>query len=106
MRGSLIIKKSNPMTKNDIVKKVTILDGIDRELAEKAVNVMINSIKESLVNGESLFLRGFGTLQVVTRKAKQVRNIKAGTSFTMPAWKKPVFKPSKSFVNEINKDNI
>lgn len=90
------------MTKNDLINNVTQLNGIDREIAKKAVNEVIESIKASLRNGEDVTLRGLGTLKVVRRKEKLVRNIGKGTTFIKPAWNKPVFVPSKNLVDELN----
>ena len=68
------------------------------------VEAIMEIIKERLANGESVYLRHFGTFTVITRHEKLGRNISKGTSIVIPEHKIPHFKPSKTFVNMIRQD--
>lgn len=68
------------------------------------VESIMEIIKERLVNGESVYLRHFGTFGVITRRQKLGRNINKGTSVVIPEHKIPHFKPSKTFINMIKQD--
>ena len=61
----------------------------------------MDSIKASLVNGEPVYLRGFGSFIIKHRAQKAARNITQKTTLTIPAHDIPAFKPAKSFVEEV-----
>lgn len=89
------------MTKKEIVDNLSDKLGMH----PKAINLIINSfmdeIKDSLETGESVFLRGFGTFNVATRKEKKARDIRNNSTVIIPQTKVPVFKAVKSFKNRI-----
>lgn len=58
-------------------------------------------IINEVARGRKVCFRGFGDYKPKEYKAKAVRNIKQGTTFTMPAKKKPVFKASPYFCKEV-----
>jgi DNA-binding protein HU-beta len=53
------------------------------------------------VEGEPVYVRGFGTFQLKKRAAKTGRNIKANTSVHIPEHFIPSFKPAKEFSSAI-----
>lgn len=58
---------------------------------------MMESIRNSMINGEEVFLRGFGSFIIKRRAQKTARNISKNTTIVIPAHNIPAFKPSKSF---------
>ena len=52
--------------------------------------------------GNNVYLRGFGSFVVKTRKEKTARNISKNTAIKIPEHKVPTFKPSKVFLEEIH----
>jgi len=54
-----------------------------------------------MINGEDIFLRGFGTFLLKQRAKKIGRNTSKGTSVNIPAHYIPAFKPCKEFVEEV-----
>ena len=58
----------------------------------------MESIKGSLIKGNPVYLRGFGSFIIKHRAQKAARNIKEETTMTIPAHDIPAFKPAKSFV--------
>ena len=89
------------MTKIELVKMVAEKTGIDQPTAMAAVEGVIDSLKESLINKESVFIRGWGTWTLKHRAQKTARNISKNTTMIIPAHDIPAFKPSKSFVNAV-----
>lgn len=85
------------MTKADIVNEVAKATGIEKIAVASVVDAVIDSIKESVCNGESVYLRGFGSFNAKQRAEKTARNITKGTTITIPAHKIAAFKPSKAF---------
>lgn len=92
------------MTKAEIVARINEKTGIEKTYALTMVESIMEIIKERMVNGESVYLRHFGTFGVITRRQKLGRNISKGTSVVIPEHKIPRFKPSKTFINMIKQD--
>jgi DNA-binding protein HU-beta len=66
---------------------------------------MLKEIKDSLREGENVYLRGFGSFIIKTRAEKIGRNIKKNTAIVIPAHNIPAFKPAKVFVESVKKGN-
>ena len=62
---------------------------------------MMDNVKESLVEGENVYLRGFGSFIVKKRAQKTGRNISKNTTIIIPEHSVPAFKPAKTFVEEV-----
>ena len=88
------------MTKAEIVNQVAKATGIEKVTVQSVVEATMDSIKASLVNGEPVYLRGFGSFIIKHRAQKAARNITQKTTLTIPAHDIPAFKPAKSFVEE------
>ncbi len=58
-------------------------------------------VKESMAGGENVYLRGFGSFIIKTRKEKTGRNITKNTSVIIPEHKIPAFKPAKVFLEQV-----
>ena len=91
------------MTKADLAKKVSDECGVDRNTVMLTIDKVLDSIRESVVNGEEVFLRGFGTFGRKHRAEKIGQNMSQGTSVVIPAHDIPSFKPAKCFKNAIAK---
>jgi DNA-binding protein HU-beta len=89
------------MTKAEIVKEIANKTGIEKVAVQATVEAIMDSIKKSMINGENIYLRGFGTFLLKKRAEKTGRNISKNTTVMIPAHMIPVFKPSKEFVTEI-----
>jgi len=61
----------------------------------------METIKETMVNGENVYLRGFGSFIIKERAEKTGRNISKNTTIIIPAHNIPAFKPAKTFVNQV-----
>lgn len=85
------------MTKAELVAAIAKKTGLDKETVLTVVEQTMVSIKDSLVDGEPVFLRGFGTFGIKTRAEKTARNIKAEKSLIVPAHNIPSFKPCPEF---------
>ena len=59
------------------------------------------SVKESLADGENVYLRGFGSFILKKRAEKTARNISKNTTIIIPEHNIPAFKPAKTFVADI-----
>lgn len=89
------------MTKADIVNEIVKTTGIEKTSVQVVVEAFMSSIKGSMVDGENVYLRGFGSFIVKERAEKTARNISKNVTIKIPAHFIPAFKPSKSFVAEV-----
>ena len=88
------------MTKAEIVKEVSKSTGIENATVSAVVEGFMEAVKGSLAKENNVYLRGFGTFEVKTRKAKTGRNITKNTTVIIPEHKVPTFKPWPDFKNQ------
>jgi integration host factor subunit alpha len=69
--------------------------GISYKEAQLLVELMIAIMKRSLINGENVKLTGFGSLNVIERKARLGRNPHTGDRIALAASKYITFRPSR-----------
>ena len=89
------------MTKAEIVREVSKSTGIETTTVSAVVEGFMSTVKQSLSEGENVYLRGFGTFEVKTRAAKTARNITKNTTLVIPEHKVPTFKPCPEFKNMV-----
>ena len=89
------------MTKADIVNEVSKNTGIEKLTVQKAVEAFMETVKDSLVDGKNVYLRGFGCFVVKKRAEKTARNISRNTTIIIPSHNIPSFKPAKTFVSKV-----
>ncbi|MFT7698732.1 MAG: integration host factor subunit beta, partial [Candidatus Krumholzibacteriia bacterium] len=68
--------------------------GVRKKDTGMIVNLILENISKSLVRGDKVELRGFGSFKVKTRRARAARNPRTGESVQVPAKKVPFFKIS------------
>jgi DNA-binding protein HU-beta len=90
------------MNKSELVQKVAETADIQKTVAAKAVDAIIESIKDSLKEGDTVTLIGFGTFTVRERAARTGRNPRTGDPIDIKAAKVPVFKPGKALKDAVN----
>ena len=91
------------MTKADIVNEIAKRTGAQKNEVLSTVEGFMEVVKESLVKGENVYLRGFGSFIIKRREEKTARNISKNTTIIIPAHNIPSFKPAKSFLAEVKK---
>lgn len=89
------------MTKADIVNEISRSTGIEKAAVLATVEKFMEVVKDSMANGENVYLRGFGSFVVKTRKEKTARNISKNTTIVIPEHKVPTFKPAKVFIEDV-----
>ncbi|MBW6479544.1 MAG: integration host factor subunit beta [Bacteroidales bacterium] len=89
------------MTKAEIVNEIANKTGIEKIAVQATVEAFMSTVKNSLVKGENVYLRGFGSFIIKERAEKTGRNISKNTTIIIPAHFIPSFKPAKEFVNEV-----
>jgi DNA-binding protein HU-beta len=91
------------ITKADIVDKVAAGTGLTKLETEAIVEGFLKTVIETLREGNSIEIRGFGSYKVKRKKARQARNPKSGEQVFVPEHFVPTFKFSKDFKEIVNK---
>ena len=86
------------MRKADIVTSIAEKTGIPKVDILVALETFFKEVKLSLVEGEAVYVRGFGSFILKKRAAKVGRNIKKNISVEIPEHFIPSFKPAKEFI--------
>ncbi|MBQ3765185.1 MAG: integration host factor subunit beta [Bacteroidales bacterium] len=89
------------MTKAEIVNEVAKSTGIEKVQVQNVIEEFTKVVKESIIAGQPVYLRGFGSFIVKHRAEKAARNITKQTTMTIPAHNIPAFKPAKVFINAV-----
>ena len=89
------------MTKADVVLQISHKTGIDTQTVAACVDAFIDTVSDSLVAKEPVYMRGFGSFILKTRKEKLGRNITRNTSLIIPEHQIAAFKPSKKLAVRI-----
>lgn len=89
------------MTKFELVKEISKSTGIGAGTVLAVVEGFMEAVKSSMSDGQNVYLRGFGTFEVKTRKAKPARNIARNTTMMVPEHKVATFKPCSDFKKQM-----
>ncbi|RKY88403.1 integration host factor subunit beta [candidate division KSB1 bacterium] len=85
------------MTKADIVNKIAEATGLTKVETEAVVNGFISIIRDTLIQGEGIEIRGFGTFKIRKKNPRVARNPRTGEKIYIPKKFVPYFKPSRDF---------
>ena len=92
------------MTKAELVLKISEKTGIEKAVVQQTVETFMDTLKDTMIDGENVYLRGFGSFIIKQRAEKTGRNISKNVTIKIPAHKIPAFKPAKTFVEEVKKN--
>lgn len=93
------------MRKADLVTAISEKTGVPKVDVLVTIEEFFVQVKDSLAQGENVYIRGFGSFIVKKRKKKVGRHIKRNVSIEIPEHFIPAFKPAKIFM-EMVKDNV
>ena len=82
------------MTKADIVNEISRSTGLEKAAVLTTIENFMQIVKDTMANGENVYLRGIGSFILKPRKEKTTRNISKNTTIFIPEHKIPAFKPS------------
>jgi DNA-binding protein HU-beta len=90
------------MNKAELIDAVASSADLSKSSATQAVDAVVDTITESLRNGDSVTLVGFGTFEVRDRAARTGRNPQTGEEIQIKASKAPAFKAGKALKDAVN----
>jgi len=92
------------MTRRELIEKLAQkFEGMNLRDAELVVETIFEAMAETLSQGKRIEIRGFGSFEVRTRRAKQSRNPKTGAKVQVKEKKVPFFKMGKELKARLNK---
>jgi len=89
------------------MRKADLVNSIAEKTSLAKVDVLVileaffSGIKDTMANGENVYVRGFGSFIIKKRAAKVGRNIKKGAAVDIPEHYIPAFKPAKVFSEHV-----
>lgn len=89
------------MTKADVINQIADKTGIDRSDVTTTVETLFAVVKDSMAEGENIYVRGFGSFVNKKRAKKIARNISKNTAIVIDEHYVPSFKPSKVFIEQV-----
>ncbi len=90
------------MNKTDLINAIASKSGLSKKNSEAALNALVSSVEEALVEGDKVVLVGFGTFEVRQRAERKGRNPQTKEEITIPSSKAPVFKAGKGLKDKVN----
>jgi integration host factor subunit beta len=92
------------VNKSELIEKLAERAGLNVIQAEEIVNLIYKKMRETMVHGGRIEIRGFGSFVVKEYQSYQGRNPKTGEKIPVPPKKLPFFKVGKELKERI--DNI
>ena len=83
------------MNKSELIQAIADEAELSKHDAAEFVDAFISVVTQELKDGNDVTLAGFGVFHVSERAERQGRNPQTGETLTIPATKKPRFRPGK-----------
>ena len=93
---------ANTIRKNDIVTSITETTSMTKTEANRAFDIIFETISNALAKGDNVQIPGFGTFEVRERAARTGRNPKTGEAIQIAASKAVGFKAGKTMKEKVN----
>lgn len=91
------------MNKADLIAKVAEKSELTKKDAEKAVSAVLDTIIETVAEGEKVQIVGFGTFEQRERKERSGVDPRTHEPLVIPEKKVPAFKPGQGFKDAVDK---
>ena len=90
------------MDKSELITALSEKSNISPELARNVVETMINLMKQQLMDGGRVEIRGFGVFEMRDYKAYKGRNPRTGEAVEVKPKRTPFFKCGKDLLEMVN----
>jgi DNA-binding protein HU-beta len=89
------------VTKAEVIAEIAEKTGVDKSDVSATVEAFLSVVKNSMSEGNNIYIRGFGSFVNKKRAKKVARNISKNTAIIIDEHFVPSFKPSKEFVAQV-----
>ena len=90
------------MGRNELITNISNKTGVAKASCEEVIDVLAEEIKEALIKGDKIMLKGFMSFEINERPEREGRNPKTGKIVTFPAVKTIKCKMSKAIKDAVN----
>lgn len=90
------------MTRNELITNIASKTKQSKVVCESVIDAFTEEIKDCLVNGDKILLKGFMSFEVIERGERDGKNLNTGDPITYPPVKSIKCRPSKAFKDAIN----
>jgi integration host factor subunit beta len=95
-------RDGNKITKAELVDRVYEKTGLNRKDIKVVADLLFESVKEALVEGAAIELRGFGTFEVRRRKGRtKARNPRTCEEVSVPEHGIAAFRPGRELKSAV-----
>jgi DNA-binding protein HU-beta len=92
------------MNKSDLVDDVAKRSNVTKRQVDAVISATLDSIMESVAQGDKVTLVGFGSFERRNRKAREGRNPKTGDKMDIPETIVPAFSAGKFFKQTVERE--
>jgi len=89
------------MTRSDLIERLAEQRGINLNVAETVVREIFDNMAQTLIAGNRIEIRGFGSFEIREYEGYSGRNPKTGLEVTVKPKKSPFFKVGKELKERI-----
>ena len=90
------------MNKSELIKNLAEEKGLHVDESSEIVDAFVDAIKEALVRGDRVEIRGFGSFKMKEYQGYTGRNPKTGSVVSVTPKKLPFFRPGKELKEFLN----
>jgi integration host factor subunit alpha len=90
------------MTKAELIEAVYSKVGISKKESADLVELIFDTMKDTLSKGEKIKISGFGNFVVREKRSRMGRNPQTGESMEISARRVLTFRPSQVLKNDLN----
>ena len=91
------------MQKRQFIDRVAAKTGMTKRDSERTMDAVFQTLAEVLAEGDRFQITGFGVFNTRRRAARSARNPRTGGRISVSAQTMPVFKPTKSLRERLNR---
>lgn len=86
----------------ELASFLTEKSGLERKVCEQYIKTLFATISATLVEGESVKVKGLGTFKLNTVEPRRSVNINTGEEFRIPEHRRVIFVPAKDLAERVN----
>ena len=90
------------MNKSELIKKLADETNIGLDEASDIVTIFVDTVKKSLLDGDRVEIRGFGSFKIKEYAGYTGRNPKTGESVAVKPKRMPFFRAGKELKHLVN----
>ncbi|MGB9893023.1 MAG: HU family DNA-binding protein [Candidatus Saccharicenans sp.] len=94
------------MIKNDLVTLLEQKANLSRTKSMTMVEIILESLKRALLNGEKIEIRGFGSFRILPKKSGYGRDIRRNRQIPISGGKRVKFRPGQDFKKQLKQQSL